>query len=337
MKIYPVLVSDLSQTIITTKDKTYKGSLNILHKKLLKENSEYDFWEYFELRYELLDIYRRLSYSMHLYILTTGYIQEYPALAKILKPIFTDIFVGDTLGWNKAEITTYKNLAIKLKTKPNNIIYIDDSFPNTQAAKLAHINALQYISQAQIIKEIKNIVTIPDTLQHKKLKTAHLSQSDELVKLINQAYRGKVGWSTEGHLISGNRIIKPKIQSLINSHNSHLMILEQNNKILACINIETHHDYAHLGLLAVDVSTQNKGIGKQILKLVEQYIKKLGIYNIKMEVLSRRKELLEFYHRRGYKTTKSKQTLPKDLTIGRPQIPNLTIDILEKHLISHKD
>ena len=158
--VYPILISDLSNTLILAKDKTHKGSLNALHQELLADDEEYHFWDYFDINKELLKLYIKLTNSMHMYILTTGHIQEHPALKNIFDPIFSQIFVSSDMNLNKSEVLIYKTLASKLKTNPNNIIYIDDSYKNIQAAKLAHFHAIQHNSQTQSIKEIKALVNM---------------------------------------------------------------------------------------------------------------------------------------------------------------------------------
>ena len=75
---------------------------------------------------------------------------------------------------------------------------------------------------------------------------------------------------------------------------------------------------------------QEKGIGKKVLKLSEDYAKNiLNLNKITMIVISQRKELIEYYLRRGYKKTKTNQEANN---IGKSKIENLTIDYLEKDL-----
>jgi N-acetylglutamate synthase-like GNAT family acetyltransferase len=162
------------------------------------------------------------------------------------------------------------------------------------------------------------------------LELAKKEQSKELTNLINQSYRGKVGWTKEGHLLYGNRINQNQIEDIILDKNSYLFILKNDKNIISCCCIEKTKDSAYFGLFSVKVDIQNKGIGKKTLELSEKYVKDiLALKKIKMMVISQRKELIEYYERRGYKKIKTNQKAPD---IGESKIKNMTIDYLEKDL-----
>ncbi len=74
------------------------------------------------------------------------------------------------------------------------------------------------------------------------------------------------------------------------------------------------------------------GIGKKILELAENYAsKELGVTEFVMVVISQRKELIEFYERRGYKRTGEINEYPAHLNVGVPSVKGLTIEYIEKH------
>ncbi len=163
------------------------------------------------------------------------------------------------------------------------------------------------------------------------LELANSEQSQEIANLVNQAYRGEIGWTKEGHLVSGDRVSSKQIEDIILNKNSYLLIIRDDVNIISCICIEEKDNNAYFGLFAVNPNIQSKGIGKQVLKLAEKYTKDiLGLDKIKMVVISQREELVSYYERRGYVKIKTNQEYPKNLDVGSPKVGGLTIEHLEK-------
>jgi ribosomal protein S18 acetylase RimI-like enzyme len=163
------------------------------------------------------------------------------------------------------------------------------------------------------------------------LELANSEQSQEIANLVNQAYRGEIGWTKEGHLVSGDRVSSKQIEDIILNKNSYLLITRDDVNIISCICIEEKDNNAYFGLFAVKPNIQSKGIGKQVLKLAEKYTKDiLELDKIKMVVISQREELVSYYERRGYIKMKIHQEYPKNLDVGSPKIEGLTIEHLEK-------
>ena len=125
------------------------------------------------------------------------------------------------------------------------------------------------------------------------LEIANCEQSKEIANLVNQAYRGEIGWTKESHLVSGDRISSKKVEDIILAKNLHLLIVRDDLKIISCCCVEKNKQSAYFGLFAVHPNLQSKGIGKSILNLVEKYVKNiLHLHIIKMVVISQRKELI---------------------------------------------
>lgn len=163
------------------------------------------------------------------------------------------------------------------------------------------------------------------------LVLARSYQSQEISNLVNISYRGEIGWTKEGHLVSGDRVSAKQIEDIILHKNSYLLIVKNETKIISCICIEVKDNNAYLGLFAVDPNIQAKGIGKQVLKLAQKYTKDILVLSkITMVVISQREELISYYERRGYIKIKTNQKYPKNLDVGNPKIEGLTFDHLEK-------
>jgi ribosomal protein S18 acetylase RimI-like enzyme len=140
---------------------------------------------------------------------------------------------------------------------------------------------------------------------------------DNIIKLVNRAYRSSEGWTNESSLVSGNRTTKDEVLSYI--ENAHLFVLEK-EKIQAVICIEEQNSKAYIGFLAVDTKLQNQGIGKLMLQKAEEYaLKTLGLSSFVMAVVADREELIEFYLRCGYKKTAKIIDYPTNLNVGTPK------------------
>ncbi len=151
------LVSDFSRVLLLPIDAKHVGGLNALHKKLSAQGN-YDFWTNFRLNDALLAFYKTLSARIDIYIFTAEYIQEYPALEPKLKGVFKNIFSAARLGVKKDDPQAYKAITTKIGLKPKEILYMDDSQTNCNAAKQAGMAVIHYQSNDQAKNEISEII-----------------------------------------------------------------------------------------------------------------------------------------------------------------------------------
>jgi len=151
------LISDFSKVLLFRKDNPELGKLNNYHKELLKKK-DYDFWQYFILNTELLDFYKQLSSSLDMYIFTTKYIQEYPPVQKKLKSAFRKIFSAIRLGIKKDKPEAYLKLIDLLKLAPEEILFIDDTQANIEAAKKAGLKTIHFTDTKSIINRLGEIL-----------------------------------------------------------------------------------------------------------------------------------------------------------------------------------
>lgn len=140
-----------------------------------------------------------------------------------------------------------------------------------------------------------------------KLHIAELKNAGKITDLVNSVYRGessKKGWTTEADFLSGIRITEEKVKEIIQGKNDIIILAVIDNNIIGCVHLENAGSYSYLGMLSVDVNFQDKGIGKMLINECERYTREvLGLNEIKMKVISRRTELIEYYNRRGYNAT----------------------------------
>lgn len=155
------------------------------------------------------------------------------------------------------------------------------------------------------------------------IRKAQLSDIPEIENLVNNAYRGdysRKGWTTEADLLGGIRTDSEKIGELIADKNSIILVFLQNGTIQGCVNLISENEILYLGMLTVNPILQNSGIGKKILRYVEDYAIEKNFASIEMTVISKRQELISWYERKGFQLTGEKRPFPaNDPRYGIPK------------------
>jgi len=149
-----VIVSDFSRVLLFPKDKTYQGGLNSLHRKL-SEKANYNPFNYFELNQELLGLYKSLKDKYPIYIFTTDAIQDAPEFQPYLKPIFKDVLSAKKMNTDKKLAEAYNLITDHIGVNPDQILYIDDTIENIQAAKQAGLNTFLYANNEELLKQVR--------------------------------------------------------------------------------------------------------------------------------------------------------------------------------------
>lgn len=161
---------------------------------------------------------------------------------------------------------------------------------------------------------------------------------EPLEKLVNSAYRGessKKGWTTEADLLGGIRTNKEVLGGMINRGDSIILkCTNVENELVGCVYLQTQEEKLYLGMLTVKPDIQAQGIGKRLLQAAEEYAQMQQCGAIKITVISLRKELIDWYERRGYKNTGEKKPFPSsDPRFGLPK-QELEFIVMEKKLQS---
>lgn len=168
------------------------------------------------------------------------------------------------------------------------------------------------------------------------LKIAKEADAERITQLVNSVYRGensKKGWTTEADFLKGIRITEEKIREIIASKNDMIIMAFIGDDLFGCVHLEKAAEYSFLGMLSVDVNVQTKGIGKLLIHECERYTKEVfGLNDIRMKVIGRRIELIEYYKRRGYELTNQREDfIPGGDTFGETE-EKLHFEILKKML-----
>ncbi|MFF9154394.1 GNAT family N-acetyltransferase [Streptomyces sp. NPDC014846] len=161
---------------------------------------------------------------------------------------------------------------------------------------------------------------------------------DALVALIESAYRGdasRAGWTTEADILKGRRTDPEGVLAVIKSPDSRLLTVEQDDRVVACCQLEHRGDHAYFGMFAVSPTLQGAGLGKIVMAEAERWSRATwGVTEMHMTVISVRDDLIAWYERRGYRRTGRMSPFPYgDERFGIPQRDDLRFELLVKALV----
>ena len=144
--------------------------------------------------------------------------------------------------------------------------------------------------------------------------------------LVAAGYRSSASWTTEHHLVKGERISQERLLQLVTEKRDKLFVAcmpvtepdveaggSNSSAVVGCICAEwaKHHedlklpgDHAILGLFAVDPAFQSKGVGSALMAYAEEYVKtEWNCKRIVLWVIEQRGDILEWYKRSGFVAT----------------------------------
>ncbi|MDB5236177.1 MAG: family acetyltransferase [Hymenobacter sp.] len=154
------------------------------------------------------------------------------------------------------------------------------------------------------------------------LATATPADVSRLARLVNRAYRGdssRQGWTTEAHLLDGQRIDEDGLREMLAVPDAAMLLcLGENEELLGSFYAQASGKKVHLAMLAVDPQGQTRGVGKFLIKAAEDYGRQHGCTVSKMTVISVRPELIAYYERQGYRQTGATEPFPTDPRYGIP-------------------
>lgn len=151
------LLFDFSRVLLFPKDKTYSGKLNDLYREIRKK-PDYKFFDFFILNQELINFIKALKNKYLLAIFTTDIIQDDPAVKKYIDPIISRVFRAKQLGYSKKDPHAYRIILGILKADPADILFVDDTKGNLEAAEKAGFITLHFVSNQSLFKDLKKIL-----------------------------------------------------------------------------------------------------------------------------------------------------------------------------------
>jgi ribosomal protein S18 acetylase RimI-like enzyme len=170
-----------------------------------------------------------------------------------------------------------------------------------------------------------------------EIRLAEAADAAELVQLIQSAYRGeesRQGWTSEADLLEGDRIDLEEVLSLINGHNSVILVLDDGTRIAGCCKIERRaNGGAYFGTFAVSPAAQGGGLGRRLMAEAERRAVDIyGAERLEMTVLAQQAALIAWYERLGFRRTGETIAFPADPKHARPLRDDLHFLVLAKQL-----
>jgi ribosomal protein S18 acetylase RimI-like enzyme len=157
-----------------------------------------------------------------------------------------------------------------------------------------------------------------------------------IVTLVNAAYRGTAsrrGWTSEEHLISGERINAEVVLGILRDPESIILLMRGQSHLNACAHLKKQpNGLVYLGLLTVRPAMQGSQFGRHMLAAAERYSREhLGAKTVEMTVVNLREELIAWYERRGYVRTGEIRPFPyEDKTLGEATRDDLAFIVLRR-------
>lgn len=158
-----------------------------------------------------------------------------------------------------------------------------------------------------------------------------------VVALVESAYRGESGlrgWTTETHLLDGQRTDAQNVSELIEKPDSRVLLMERDGALVACCHIERQGDVGYFGMFAVNPELQAAGLGRTLLAEAERVARETWqVAAMRMTVIEQRAELIAWYERRGYRRTGETGAFPYGQPrFGIPRRDDLRFIYLSKPL-----
>ena len=156
--------------------------------------------------------------------------------------------------------------------------------------------------------------------------------------LVNSVYRGessKVGWTTEAELLGGQRTDAEGLTTLINTSDHAILLAEEAGALVGCVHLSKKNlDTCYLGMLSVQAELQSRGTGRELLAAGEAFAKtQWRCTRVEMTVIGQRPELIDYYVRRGYRSSGERRAFPMDdPRFGIPKRKDLYFKVLLKDL-----
>ncbi len=179
----------------------------------------------------------------------------------------------------------------------------------------------------------RKLASLPDEA---RLRLARPEDAVRIVALVESAYRGersRRGWTTEADLLDGQRTDLPMVREILAARGNAILLLER-GEVLGCAHLRREERVAWFGLFAVQPEAQGRGIGGAMLAAAELFAReRWRCRELRMMVISLRRELIAWYDRRGYRPTGERAPFPYgNERFGRPRRGDLEFVVLARRL-----
>jgi len=169
------------------------------------------------------------------------------------------------------------------------------------------------------------------------LRVATVDELQEVVDLVNVAFRGSEGWAVEFRVVDGPRITLAGLKADLEKKPEALQLVwrdEADDSLVGSMWVEPVGDGVwYLGLLCVRPDAQTRQLGRTLLAETEELMRTRGGRRVRITVMTVRDTLMAWYERRGYVRTGDIKPFPYgDTSVGIPLRDDLEFAVLEKEL-----
>ena len=142
------------------------------------------------------------------------------------------------------------------------------------------------------------------------IRLAVPADAARITAVINAAFR-----IAEGFFLDGNRITQSEVEEKLS--NGAFIVSENGDALSGCVYVELRGERSYLGLLSVDPSCQQSGLGSRLMNEAEKYCRERGSGAMDILIVSLREELPAYYEKRGY-TQNGTSPFPPDVETRIP-------------------
>lgn len=129
------------------------------------------------------------------------------------------------------------------------------------------------------------------------IRIAEASDARQIMAVINSAFR-----VAEEFFCFEDRITLEEVERLFTTGT--FLVAESDRVLVGCVYVEPKDgDRSYLGLLSVDPSQQQNGLGSLLMIAGEKHCREMGCRFMDIWIVNVRTELTPFYQRRGYVET----------------------------------
>jgi ribosomal protein S18 acetylase RimI-like enzyme len=169
------------------------------------------------------------------------------------------------------------------------------------------------------------------------IRHASSADSEAVLALVQSAYRGessRQGWTTEAHLLDGQRTDREELESIVADPDARLLVALAHERIVGSVVLRRDGTVATLGMLAVSPELQGRGVGSQLLRFAERLAaSELGVTTLELHVIELRTDVIAYYERRAYTLTGRHLPFPYgNARFGLPRTTQLRFVVLQKTL-----
>src|SRR5215217_918696 len=125
------------------------------------------------------------------------------------------------------------------------------------------------------------------------IRSAEFADAPQISAVINAAFR-----IAEGFFIDGNRITQAEVEESLAK--GAFLLAETGGKLNGCVYVELRGERSYLGLLSVDPTYQQNGLGSLLMTEAEKYCRERGSHCMDILIVNLREDLPAFYQKRGY-------------------------------------